>query len=50
VVDETGLPDEAKAEPELQRPDEAVKDLEPDMDQAEAVVGGTKLNKVTNTD
>lgn len=28
-------------EPELQQPDAAIKDLEPDVDQAEGVKGGT---------
>jgi hypothetical protein len=39
-MDEAKRQDEAPAEPELQRPDEAIKDLEPDEALAEAVKGG----------
>lgn len=33
-------PDEPKAEPDLKRPDEAIKDLEPDEHESAAVMGG----------
>jgi hypothetical protein len=39
-MDETRRSDENAAEQELKRPDEAIKDLEPDEHEGEAVTGG----------
>ena len=39
-MDEQKRPDRQEKEPELRRPDEAVKDLEPENEEGEAVKGG----------
>jgi hypothetical protein len=39
-MDETRKSDEGMAEAELRQPDEAIKDLEPDEQDGEAVTGG----------
>jgi hypothetical protein len=35
---------EQKPEPELKRPDDAIKDLEPEQDESAAVKGGLKID------
>ena len=42
-MDEQTQPDAQGKEPELKRPDEAVKDLEPDTDEGDAVKGGASI-------
>jgi hypothetical protein len=39
-MDQKRTPDEGSAEAELRQPDEAIKDLEPDEQEGEAVTGG----------
>ena len=39
-MDEQRQPDKLEKEPELRRPDEAIKDLEPDKEEGDAVKGG----------
>ncbi len=45
MTDERKLPDQEK-EPELKRPDEAIKDLEPDEQEGDAVKGGYIYQKI----
>jgi|HubBroStandDraft_1064217.scaffolds.fasta_scaffold4364022_1 hypothetical protein len=45
-MDETRKSDEGMAEAELRQPDEAIKDLEPDEQDGEAVKGG--VNPIAN--
>jgi hypothetical protein len=42
-MDEQRQPDPQEKEPELKRPDEAVKDLEPDREEGDAVKGGANI-------
>jgi hypothetical protein len=44
MADEQSQQVEQEKEPVLRQPDEAVKDLEPDQDEAESVKGGLKLD------
>jgi hypothetical protein len=45
-MDEAKRPDEVKAEPELQRPQEMVEDLEPDTHEGDEVKGGLTYQKL----
>jgi hypothetical protein len=40
-MDEQRQPDKPEKEPQLRRPDEAIKDLEPDQEEGDAVKGGS---------
>jgi hypothetical protein len=40
AADETDRSDDSQAEADLKQPDEAIKDLEPDEQEGEAVTGG----------
>jgi hypothetical protein len=42
-MDEQRQPDEQETEPELRRPNEATKDLEPDNEEGDAVKGGAGI-------
>jgi hypothetical protein len=42
-MDEQRQPDTQEKEPELTRPDEAIKDLEPDQAEGDAVKGGANI-------
>jgi hypothetical protein len=42
-MDEQRQPDKQEKEPELRRPEEAVKDLDPDQDEGDAVKGGANI-------
>jgi hypothetical protein len=46
MTDKQRQPDKLEKEPELRRPDETIKDLEPDQEEGDAVKGGsgTTLN------
>jgi hypothetical protein len=44
MADEQSQQVKQDKEPELRQPDEAVKDLEPDQEEADSVKGGIKLD------
>jgi hypothetical protein len=48
-MDEQQPQTQQEKKPELRRPDDAVKDLEPDEEAAEAVKGGITIMKTTDS-